>query len=79
MYVLLIVSLCASIYVCVCVFVCVHMDTCIQSCGQAVNHHTFTIMHIHTICALAYACHDAKQRNVSINLGQMLQYKAISS
>ena len=64
MYVLLIVSLCASIYVCVCVcvFVCVRMDACIQSCGQAVNHHTLTIMHIHKIYAFAYACRDANKK-----------------
>ena len=50
------------IYLCVCVFACVRMDACIQSCGQAVNHHTLTIMHIHKICAFAYACHDANKK-----------------
>ena len=54
--------LAVCIYLCVCVFACVRMDACIQSCGQAVNHHTLTIMHIHKICAFAYACHDANKK-----------------
>ena len=30
--------------------------------NTSVNDHTLTIMHIHKICAFAYACHDANKK-----------------